>query len=209
MDLSQIIEALIFAAEQPLKPEQILAWWKEELFVETGEMDADRLAGILDGLQEKYQQPGFVFELRRIDGGYQFYTKRDFFPYLKLAAVQKNKKKLSRASLETLSIIAYRQPITKSEVEFIRGVSCDYAIRKLLDQKLIDIQGRSDAPGRPLLYVTSSYFMDFFGLNDLRDLPQLKEVSIDESSFKEQFKVYMKEQGNEEPGSQNGGPETE
>jgi len=194
MEPSNIIEALIFAAEQPLKPAQILEYWQEEVFQDAGALDAERLGQLLDGLQEKYLDPAFVFELRRIDGGYQFYTKRDFYPYVRFAAVQKNKKKLSRASLETLSIIAYRQPITKTEVEFIRGVNCDYAVRKLLDQKLIEMQGRSEAPGRPMLYGTSHHFMEYFGLNDLRDLPKLQEVSMDEASFQEQFKVYLNEQ---------------
>lgn len=200
MQISNIIEALLFAADQPLKPDQILEFWKEDVFLEAGELNAAQLGEVLDGLQEKYQQAEFVFELRRIDGGYQFYTKRAFHPYVRFSAVQKNKKKLSRASLETLSIIAYRQPITKTEIEFIRGVNCDYAVRKLLDQKLVEIQGRSDAPGRPLLYGTSSHFMEYFGLNTLGDLPKLTEVSIDEGSFQEQFKVYLKEQEDKDKG---------
>ena len=95
----------------------------------------------------------------------------------------RNQKKLSRAALETLSIIAYRQPITRPEIEFIRGVNCDYAIQKLLEKKLIDIAGRADAPGRPLLYQTSPFFMEYFGINDLKDLPTPKDFSQEENSI--------------------------
>lgn len=190
--ISQIIEALIFASDAPLRPEQILDLWEAEVFTEM-ELDKDGLDEILEGLMAKYTAEEHVFELRQINGGYQFYTKRTFYPFVRQAALEKNKRKLSRASMETLSIIAYRQPVTKTELEFIRGVNCDYAVRKLLDGRLVEILGRSDAPGRPLLYGTSAYFMEYFGLNDVKDLPKLDEVSIDEETFQGQFKVYLKE----------------
>ncbi|MCL4106257.1 UNVERIFIED_CONTAM: hypothetical protein GTU68_061099 [Idotea baltica] len=167
------------------------------------ELLPDQLDSLLVSLAEKYQADGFVFELRQIDGGYQFYTKRDYYTYVRQAALEKNKRKLSRASMETLSIVAYRQPVTKTEIEFIRGVNCDYAVRKLLDGKLIEIRGRSEAAGRPLLYGTSPYFMEYFGLNDVKDLPKLDEISIDEATFQGQFKVYLQESDGEsaaEPG---------
>ncbi len=189
---SQIIEALIFASDSPLRPDQILDLWKAEAFNEL-EMTHFELKNILKKLTEKYSSEAYVFELQRINGGYQFYTKRIFYPYVRQAVLDKNNRKLSRASLETLSIIAYRQPVTKTELEFIRGVNCDYVVKKLLDGQLIEILGRSDAPGRPLIYGTSAYFMEYFGLNDVKDLPKLEEVSIDEETFQEQLKVYLKE----------------
>ncbi|MEM7037436.1 MAG: SMC-Scp complex subunit ScpB, partial [Bacteroidota bacterium] len=192
MEISNIIEALIFAAEGPLKPDQILEVFQHESF-EGPDFEAEKVDEALLVLKEKYESDAYVFELRQIDGGYQFYTKRPFYPYLRHAALLKNKKKLSRASLETLSIIAYRQPITKTEIEFIRGVNCDYAVRKLLDKKLVEIRGRSEAPGRPLLYGTSTYFMEYFGINSTKDLPKLEEIKVDEQEFQEQFKVYLKE----------------
>ena len=200
MQVSQIIEALIFSADAPVKPAQFLEWWEHEQFVEW-ELTPESLQDILEGLVEKFQGAEHVFELLQVDGGYQFYTKREFYPYVRQAAVQKNKRKLSRASLETLSIIAYRQPITKTEVEFIRGVNCDYAVRKLLDRNLLEILGRSDAPGRPLLYGTSRFFMEYFGLNDLKDLPRLEEVSIDEGTLQEQYKVYLKDKNGDQSGA--------
>lgn len=198
MQSAQIIEALLFTSESPLNKEQILQLWESEVFEEV-EMNPDLLNAVMDGLVEKYQDESHVFELKQIDGGYQFFTKRSFYPYVRHAAVQKNKKKLSRASLETLSIIAYRQPVTKTELEFIRGVNCDYAVRKLLDAKLVELQGRSEAPGRPLLYGTSPYFMEYFGLNDIKDLPKLKEISVDEEVFQAQFKVFLKDQEGDAP----------
>ncbi len=206
-EISQIIEALIFASDTPVRPEQILELWDAEAFSEL-ELDAETLESIMKALEAKYQTPEHVFELRRISGGYQFFTKRDYYPFVRESLVEKNKRKLSRASLETLSIIAYRQPVTKTEVEFIRGVNCDYAVRKLLDHKLIQILGRSDAPGKPLIYGTSDYFMEYFGLNDVKDLPKLEEISIDEETFQGQFKIYLKEAGIEEPES-TGNPSTE
>ena len=197
-EIPQIIEALIFASDVPVRPDQILELWSSEVFAEQP-LDGPGLEFVLAGLEEKYQSEEHVFELRQINGGYQFFTKRDFYPFVRQSLLEKNKRKLSRASLETLSIIAYRQPVAKTELEFIRGVNCDYAVRKLLDQKLIEIQGRSDAPGRPLLYGTSAYFMEYFGLNDVSDLPKLEEVSIDEETFQGQFKIYLKESGAESP----------
>lgn len=190
MELRNIVEALIFASDSPLRPAQLMEIFQHEDFFGM-KFDEEKLETALGGLVEKYQSPDFVFELRQIDGGYQFYTKREYYPYVRHAALQRNRKRLSRASLETLSIIAYRQPITKAEVEFIRGVSCDYAIRKLLDKQLIDITGRSDAPGRPLIYGTSRFFMEYFGINDIKDLPKVEEISIDEAAFKDQFKQYQ------------------
>lgn len=192
MQPAQIIEALLFSADTPLSPDHILGLWENEAFQEY-EMNMEALEDILQGLVEKYAADAHVFELKRIDGGYQFFTKRSYYPFVRLAAVQKNKKKLSRASLETLSIIAYRQPVTKTEIEFVRGVNCDYAVRKLLDAQLVELQGRADAPGRPLLYGTSPFFMEYFGLNDIRDLPKLKEISVDEEVFQAQFKVFLKD----------------
>ncbi len=131
----------------------------------------------LSELLLKYQDIRYPFEIRKVAGGYQFYTKRQYYPYVRKAVVNKNQRRLSRAALETLSIVAYRQPIAKAEVEYIRGVNCDYAIQKLLEKNLVSITGRADAPGRPLLYSTSPFFMEYFGISDISDLPKLKEFA--------------------------------
>ena len=96
-------------------------------------------------------------------------------PIINQLNIQKSKKKLSQKALETLSIVAYRQPIAKLEVEQIRGVNCDYTIQKLLDKDLISISGKADGPGRPILYILSNYFLDYFGINSIMDLPHLKD----------------------------------
>jgi segregation and condensation protein B len=198
MEIGSIIEAILFAAEAPMKPEQLIELFKEDDF-EGITLDESLLEVIIEGLEEKYKDDRFVFELRRIDGGFQLFTKRAYYPYIRHAALVKNQKKLSKASLETLSIIAYRQPISKTEVEFVRGVNCDYAVRKLLDKNLIEIRGRSEAAGRPLLYGTTPHFMEYFGINSIKDLPRIDEVTVDESEYQAQFKVFLSEQTEEVP----------
>jgi segregation and condensation protein B len=190
MQVQKIIEALIFAADAPMRPVQILEIFQNEEFFGI-KFDEEILEEALAALVEKYRAEDFVFELRQIDGGYQFYTKKDYYPFLKHAVLAKSTRRMSRASLETLSIIAYRQPITKTEVEYIRGVNCDYAVRKLLDKNLIEIRGRSDLPGKPLLYGTTAFFMEYFSLNELKDLPKLDELHSEEKEFQAQFKVYI------------------
>ena len=131
----------------------------------------------LDELSQKYQQEDFSFALERLGGGYQFLTKPAYQPSIRILLRQQSQKRLSSAQLETLSIIAYKQPLTKGEVEQIRGVSCDYSLQKLLEKELIVIKGKSEGVGRPLIYGTSQKFMDYFGINSMQDLPQPKDFS--------------------------------
>ncbi|HEX8378168.1 MAG TPA: SMC-Scp complex subunit ScpB, partial [Pedobacter sp.] len=130
----------------------------------------------LGRIKEKYSEGNYAIELIELNGGYQFLTKKDFYPVISQLQIQRSKKKLSQAALETLAIIAYRQPITKLEIEQIRGVNCDYTIQKLLDKELIVISGKAESVGKPLLYNTSSLFMDYFGIKDSAELPQLNDV---------------------------------
>ena len=110
-------------------------------------------------------------------------TKGAYHPIVSQYLRLESRKKLSRAALETLAIISYKQPVTKSEMEGIRGVNCDYSVQKLLDMELVQIAGREEGPGRPLLYTTTEKFMDHFGLSDIRDLPQLKEFETETESI--------------------------
>lgn len=197
MQVQQIIEALIFAADAPLRPAQIMELFQNEEFFGI-KFDETVLEDALAALLLKYEDESFVFELRQIDGGYQFYTKKEYYPFVKHAALAKTSRRMSRASLETLSIIAYKQPITKTEIEFIRGVNCDYAVRKLLDRNLIEIRGRSDVAGKPLLYGTTAFFMEYFSLNDLKDMPKLEEVHSDEVEFQAQFKIVISGEDDED-----------
>ena len=131
----------------------------------------------LTDLCQKYAEAEFSFALEKLGGGYQFLTKPAYQPSISILLRQHSQKRLSTAQLETLSIIAYKQPLTKGDVEQIRGVSCDYSIQKLLEKELIEIKGKSEGIGRPLIYGTSQKFMDYFGINSILDLPQPKDFS--------------------------------
>lgn len=128
-------------------------------------------------LDEKYQSEEFAFQISKAAGGYQFLTKPAYQASIGIMLKQQSKKRLSTSALETLSIIAYKQPISKTEVENIRGVNCDYAVQKLLDKGLVEIRGKSDSIGRPILYGTSQKFMEYFGINDLSELPTPKDFT--------------------------------
>ncbi len=170
--LEQNIESLIFTAKEPITLPQIKSCL-EEVF-ETKFKKDDLLASI-ENLKKKYVSEDFSFELVEISQGFQFLTKGVYHNVVGTFLKQITKKRLSRSAIETLSIIAYKQPIIRSEIEKIRGVSCDYAMKKLLEKELVAITGRSDGPGRPLLYGTGSKFMDYFGLKDLTELPKPKD----------------------------------
>jgi len=126
-------------------------------------------------LEEKFQSDEFSFQLSRAAGGYQFLTKPAYQASIGIMLKQQSKKRLSTSAMETLSIIAYKQPISKTEIENIRGVNCDYAVQKLLDKGLIEITGKAETIGRPMLYGTTQKFMEYFGINDLAELPVPKD----------------------------------
>lgn len=136
----------------------------------------------LKNLEDKYKNDDVSFDIQYISEGYVFLTKPQYQSVISSLIKQKENKKLSTSSLETLSIIAYKQPITKVEVEKIRGVNCDYAIHRLLEKQLIEIKGKADTIGKPLLYATTKKFMDHFGLKNLKDLPSIQDVRVSEES---------------------------
>ncbi len=134
----------------------------------------------IEKLQEKYSADNFSFEPIKSGGGYHFLTKPAYQASIGILLKQQSKRRLSNSALETLAIIAYKQPVTKGEMEQIRGVNCDYSVQKLLEKELIEIKGKSEAVGRPLLYGTSKDFMDYFGINDLKELPTPKDFYQDD-----------------------------
>ena len=138
--------------------------------------DAD-ITGAVLRLMEKYEHEDFSFQLNKSAGGYQFLTKPAYQASIGIMLKQQSKKRLSTSAMETLSIIAYRQPVSKTEVENIRGVNCDYAVQKLLEKGLIEIQGKGETVGRPLIYGTSPKFMEYFGISELNELPTPKDFS--------------------------------
>jgi segregation and condensation protein B len=184
MEVSAIIphiEALIFASDRALSPDEIHDMVNNALGFIEDRASLEQVQAAIEGIQEKYQTDFYAFELKQIGGGWQFLTKTEYHKTIALLNGDKFLKRLSTAAMETLAIIAYKQPITKSEVESIRGVNCDYAVQKLLEKELIIISGRNEeAVGKPLIYGTSKSFMDYFGINSPADLPKISEVLMEE-----------------------------
>src|SRR5579871_6119927 len=171
------IEALIFASDKPLTSMEITELINNAFGFMEEKLTLEQIQTSIDGIREKYSSEFYPFEVRESGGGWQFLTKKEFHKTIAQLNGEKFLKRLSSAALETLSIIAYKQPITKGEIEAIRGVSSDYSIQKLLEKELIIISGRNEnMPGKPLVYSTSKTFMDYFGINSPADLPKLKEV---------------------------------
>lgn len=180
--LELFIEALIFASEQSMNADEI----SRSLSVSFEQIiSREDVEDSINKIVLKYDSEDFAIQLVQIGGGYCFMTKPSFHKIIGDFLKQSEKKKLSSAALETLSIIAYKQPISKSEIESIRGVNCDYTVQKLLEKDLIEIGGRMDTPGRPLIYITSEKFLNHFGLKDASDLPKLKEIESVENSIGE------------------------
>lgn len=147
------------------------------------EVPIDDINDGIQKLEKKYENDEFSFGLIQSGGGFQFLTKPAYQASIGILLKQQSKKRLSNSALETLAIIAYKQPVTKSEVEQIRGVNCDYAVHKLLEKELVEIKGKSDGVGRPLLYGTSASFMDYFGINNIKDLPTPKDFAQEENTI--------------------------
>ena len=186
--LPQHIEALIFAAAQPIGLEEIRTVLQESVgadFTDGALLDA------IAELRRRYDHAEHSFEVVEIAGGYRFMTKGAYHQTIGTHLRQQSTKKLSRSALETLSIIAYKQPVTRTDLERIRGVSCDYAIQKLLEKELVTITGRADSVGKPLLYGVTEKFMDYFGIRSMQDLPQPKEFKLPENTIGEPEDVMV------------------
>lgn len=166
-DLPSIIESLIFTAESALSVDRLC-----ELL---NEYERDQIKEALAETVAYYQGRGGGFELVEVAGGWQFRTRPVFHSYI-TRQIKTRTSKFSQSALETLAIIAYRQPITRAEVEHLRGVDCGGVLKSLLEKHLVRILGKKDIPGRPLIYGTSKEFLEVFGLKDLKSLPTLREI---------------------------------
>lgn len=169
------IEAIIFVANEPVSITEM-----HETLVEAYEESDITVEQVDDALQKlikKYKRKDYSFEIIKNGEGYSFLTKKEISNVVNVLLKNRSKRRLSRSALETLSIIAYKQPITKGEIEKIRGVGSDYAMKKLLNRGLVKMKGKSEAIGRPMLYGTSDKFLEYFGITTLRDLPSPKEFS--------------------------------
>jgi segregation and condensation protein B len=184
MDISEIIlhvEALVFASDRPLPALEIMNLLNNALAFMEDQATLDQVEAALDAIMEKYNTGFYPFGVRQTGGGYQFLTKKEYYKTVAQLNGDKFLKRLSTAALETLAIIAYKQPVSKGEIEYIRGVNSDYSIQKLLEKELVTISGRNEElPGKPLLYATSRSFMDYFGINSPADLPTIKEIFSEE-----------------------------
>lgn len=164
-ELKTLVEACIFAADSPLTLDRLC------LLVEQPRAE---VRAVVEQLMDEYGVEGRGFHLAEVAGGYQFRTSTELTPWLRKLSKDRPFR-FSQAALEALAIIAYRQPVTRAEVEYLRGVDSGGVIKSLLEKNLLRILGKKDVPGRPLMYGTSRHFLELFGLKELQDLPTLKE----------------------------------
>jgi segregation and condensation protein B len=174
------LEAIIFCASEPISQAEIKTGLDEFYQINLPE---DLLEKSIEKIREKFSQETYAIELMFLGGGYQFLTKPAFQPSVGAILKQKVKKRLSTSAMETLAIVAYKQPVSKPEIEKIRGVNCDYAIQKLLEKELIEIAGKAETAGKPSLYRTSKKFMDYFGINHINQLPDIKDFQVEENTI--------------------------
>ncbi|NJD23683.1 MAG: SMC-Scp complex subunit ScpB [Melioribacter sp.] len=190
---NSVIEALIFASDDPLTPAEIINAVKEIDGPDT-EITEDDIEKTVDELNIKYDENGIAFTILKIAHGYIHATKPDHAKYVGYLSTEKTKRRLSPAALETLAMIAYKQPLTKPELESIRGVNSDYTLNTLLEKNLVTIAGRAETVGRPLLYVTTDEFLKYFGLKQISDLPkprEIEEIMKDEDFLEQKRRIMM------------------
>ena len=186
-EIKKIIEALLFAARDPLTQAQV-----NNVF----EPETPNLNEMVENLNKKYSKNGNAFIIHKVAGGFQIVSKKEYEHFIRKLYKKSGRLKLSIAAMDSLAIIAYKQPISRYEVEAIRGVDSSGVLKTLLNHELIKIKGRDIGPGRPLLYKTTPKFLEYFGLNRISDMPKLKEISelIDsDPSLGEQISVFENE----------------
>ncbi len=166
----QIIEAVLFSSDNPVSASKLASI--------IGILGSKEIRKIIEKLNDSYERMGASFRIEEIAGGYQMMTRPEFAPYLQKLYKVRAENKLSSAALETLAVIAYKQPVVRAEIEAIRGVACGEIIRSLLEKGLIKIVGRAEELGRPMLYGTTRRFLQVFGLASLDDLPKVPELNL-------------------------------
>ena len=194
-EIKKIIEALLFASPDPLTQSKVNAVFNPE---------TPNLKNIIIDLNKQYNEEDHAFEIINIAGGFQLVSKKEYEIYLRRMLKKTGRISLSVASMDCLAIIAYKQPISRYEIEAIRGVDSSGVLKTLLNKSLIKIKGRDSGPGRPLLYRTTDVFMEYFGINRLSDLPKLKEISeliSGDSKLGQQIAVFEKDDSNDNYGS--------
>jgi segregation and condensation protein B len=181
--LQRVVEALVFAADSPVEPEEIAEIYSRV----TGEERPSHahIREAVDRLNGTYEETERTFRIEFWAEGFRMATVASVAPFLKSYFNREQEQRLSRSLMETLSIVAYKQPVTKPEIDFVRGVDSGYAVHKLLEKGMVDVVGRSDSLGRPLLYGTTHFFLEQFGLSSMDDLPDLREIEeiLDDPAF--------------------------
>ncbi|MEW6653388.1 MAG: SMC-Scp complex subunit ScpB [Bacteroidota bacterium] len=188
-----VIESLVFASDEPITPQEIMNAIKG-IDGPDSDVDSTEIDSVVDELNKKYEESGSAFTILKIAHGYSFATRPSHAKYVGFLSTEKSKRRLSNAALETLAIIAYKQPLTKPELEMIRGVNSDYTLNTLLEKNLVTISGRAESVGRPLLYVTTDEFLKYFGLHSINDLPkprEIEEIMKDEDFLEQKRKIMM------------------
>lgn len=175
--LSSVIESLIFASPEPISAEKLCDIITQGDPDGIGmELEPEAIEPFVEKLNRRYEENGAAFGIRRVGGGFTFATRKKYDSWLSILQHENAYRKLSQAAIETLAIVAYKQPITKPEVDEIRGVDSGYILRQLLEKVLIEVSGRLDAPGKPLVYRTTKHFLQHFGINSVDDLPKPREI---------------------------------
>ena len=198
-ELKSIVEALIFAADGPIAPSALARYIEN-----TNGFDMDEVIGQLN---TDYAESGRAIQIVKVGGGYQMTTRPEFAAWIRKMYVGRSFSKLSRAALEALAIIAFKQPISKAEVSAIRGVNSDGVMRNLMERKLITISGRGEGIGRPLLYSTTPEFLQYFGINDISDLPKPREIEelFGEGKYVDQIIEALSSEEETEPSEEDSG----
>lgn len=192
-EYKSVIEAIVFASDEPIAEKEIINVIKE-IDGDDVSLKPNDVEELIKELNDEYEKYDRSFSILKIAGGYVFATRKEFAKYIGFLSTEKSKRRLSQSALETLALVAYKQPITKPEIEAIRGVNSDYMINTLLEKQLIKIVGRADTIGRPLLYGTTDEFLKYFGLNSLADLPkprEYEEIMNDEDFLEQKRKLLM------------------
>lgn len=180
-----ILEALLFASSEPLTQTRV-----NLVFLD----DPPQLNDLIPELQDKFSKENRPLEIQEIAGGFQIITRSEYETWVRRLLNKSGRLTLSQAALETLAIIAYKQPVNRFDIEAIRGVDCSGVLKTILERNLIKIKGRDEGPGRPLLYATTDIFLEYFGLNRIADMPKLKEiVELTESDTKDQLDAFIQE----------------
>ena len=204
-ELKPIVEAMVFAADEPLTFKAIKDVLKD--------VEKNQIQEVIDLLNKEYEDAQRAFQIKEIANGWQMQTKEDFAPWLSKLYSLRKKGRLSKPALESLSVVAYKQPVTRAEVEAIRGVNVDGVMALLMEKDFIKILGRKDSPGRPIIYGTTDKFLEYFGLVSVKDLPPIEEFVKEEEPIPEELLKQGEEniegQKAEEPETEDSNLETE